>query len=238
MLTETMLRAAGSTTGDSVDRAGNPLLVHANERLSPARIRHLVDVYFAFVSRTLRGLGVREPDIEDAAQLVFLVASDRLTEIEGARERGFLFQTALRIASRARRTYTRRREASDEAVGERGDPRPGPDELTEQRLALRRLDDVLDTMPSDLRSVFVLHELEELTMAEIAAAVGAPIGTVASRLRRAREMFDTAAHEMNVGQEWTQRRSPGKAWTRREERIAPRCARPRWTATPSGARAQ
>jgi RNA polymerase sigma-70 factor (ECF subfamily) len=44
-------------------------------------------------------------------------------------------------------------------------------------------------MPIDLRTVFVLFEIEEITMAEIAALTGLPSGTVASRLRRAREEF-------------------------------------------------
>lgn len=155
-----------------------------------ARLRRLVDSHFAFVGRSLRGLGMRESDVDDGAQQVFLVAARRLAEIDEGRERAFLFQTVLRIASRARRTYGRRREVSDERLGEKSDPRPGPDELTEQRRARERLDQVLDTMPTDFRSVFVLYEIEQLTMAEIANVVGVPAGTVASRLRRARELFE------------------------------------------------
>jgi RNA polymerase sigma-70 factor, ECF subfamily len=55
------------------------------------------------------------------------------------------------------------------------------------------LDAVLATLPPELRQVFVLFELEELTMREIAAALRLPAGTVASRLRRAREMFKAEA---------------------------------------------
>ena len=44
-------------------------------------------------------------------------------------------------------------------------------------------------MPMELRAVFVLAELEEMTMAEIAAMTDTPPGTVASRLRRARAAF-------------------------------------------------
>ena len=50
-------------------------------------------------------------------------------------------------------------------------------------------------MPKDLRTVFVLFEIEELTMAEISNVVEIPTGTVASRLRRAREVFrETVSH--------------------------------------------
>jgi RNA polymerase sigma-70 factor (ECF subfamily) len=56
---------------------------------------------------------------------------------------------------------------------------------------------MLDQMPLDLRVVFVLYEIEELKMAEIATVVGIPQGTVASRLRRGRAHFaaQVAAHE-------------------------------------------
>jgi len=51
------------------------------------------------------------------------------------------------------------------------------------------LDRVLSDMDGDLRTVFVLYEFEELSMAEIADALSIPRGTVASRLRRARGDF-------------------------------------------------
>ena len=44
-------------------------------------------------------------------------------------------------------------------------------------------------MPEDFRNVFVLFELECMTMTEIAHVLSIPAGTVASRLRRARELF-------------------------------------------------
>ena len=51
------------------------------------------------------------------------------------------------------------------------------------------LDEILEAMPLELRAVFTLFELEQLTMAQIAPLLGVPQGTVASRLRRAREVF-------------------------------------------------
>jgi hypothetical protein len=51
------------------------------------------------------------------------------------------------------------------------------------------LDDILDQMPQDMRTVFTLFEFEDLTGPEIAQVLGIPLGTVASRLRRAREYF-------------------------------------------------
>jgi RNA polymerase sigma-70 factor, ECF subfamily len=66
------------------------------------------------------------------------------------------------------------------------------------------LDRVLDQMETDLRTVFVLYEFEELNMAEIASALGIPQGTVASRLRRARADFRQRVSRLEggVGTRW------------------------------------
>jgi RNA polymerase sigma-70 factor (ECF subfamily) len=61
--------------------------------------------------------------------------------------------------------------------------------LTEQRRAAAILDRLLAAMELDLRAVFVLDEIEEMSRAEIAQVLGIPEGTVASRLRRARQDF-------------------------------------------------
>jgi RNA polymerase sigma-70 factor (ECF subfamily) len=63
------------------------------------------------------------------------------------------------------------------------------EQLLDQKRARQILDQVLETMAPDLRMVFVLYELEELSMIEIANALTIPQGTVASRLRRARADF-------------------------------------------------
>jgi RNA polymerase sigma-70 factor (ECF subfamily) len=56
---------------------------------------------------------------------------------------------------------------------------------------------IMDGMDEDSRAVFMLFELEGLTMVEIAKVVDAPQGTVASRLRRAREHFERESRELS-----------------------------------------
>ena len=169
---------------------------------APARIRALVTEHFGFVWRSLVRLGVPRADAEDAVQQVFIVASQKVADIEPGRERAFLFGTALRIASRARRTAQRRREVLDDEPGDRVDPEPTADEQLDRARARAELDAILDGMPIELRAVFVLFELEQVTMAEIATLLDLPPGTVASRLRRAREHFQAAArrHAARGGQ--------------------------------------
>jgi RNA polymerase sigma-70 factor, ECF subfamily len=152
--------------------------------------RRLVLEHYDFVWRNLRRLGVPTADVDDALQQVFLVATRRLSSIVRGSERAFLFSTVVRVASIARRTVSRRREALDGGhLPETTDQAPGPDEVLEHRQARQLLDLVLDQMEMDLRTVFVLYELEELTVPEIAKLVEVPVGTVASRLRRARQTF-------------------------------------------------
>lgn len=155
----------------------------------PAALEGLVREHFAFVWRSLRRLGVPVGDADDAAQQVFLTTAGKLACIRPGCERAFLFGVALRTAQRWRRTTARRRETADDLLDTQRDSSPGPDELCDRERARRLLDTILDEMSPELRDVFVSYELEELTMAEIAEALGIPAGTVASRLRRARAHF-------------------------------------------------
>jgi RNA polymerase sigma-70 factor (ECF subfamily) len=160
------------------------------ERPSPERIGQLVREHYSFVWRLLRRLGLGEGDADDAAQQVFLVASGRLSSVEPARERSFLYGVALNVGARARRSLGRRREEPLEAAGERAAREPNAEQVLERREARALLDQLLDEMPEELRVVFVLFELEELSTPEIAELCAIPVGTAASRLRRARDDFD------------------------------------------------
>jgi RNA polymerase sigma-70 factor (ECF subfamily) len=112
-----------------------------------------------------------------------------MRDIDPGKEKAFLIQTAIRLAASARRARALSREVLTAELPEVSDGRPSPEQLSDQARTLRILDGVLAQMDLDLRSVFVLYEIEEMTMAEIAAVLQVPAGTVASRLRRAREDF-------------------------------------------------
>jgi RNA polymerase sigma-70 factor, ECF subfamily len=155
-----------------------------------ARIKGLVVEHHAFVWRSLVRLGVPRADAEDAVQQVFMVTSRRIDDISQGSDRSFLYGVCLRVASRARRTLARRREVlGDDACPERVDPGTRPDDMIDRARARVLLDEILSTMPLELRSVFTLFELEQMTMIQIAGLLELPQGTVASRLRRARELF-------------------------------------------------
>ncbi len=144
-----------------------------------------------FVWRQVRRLGLSGAEAEDVTQRAFIVASRKLERIEPGRERAFLFTTATHLAFNARRGRARRREEYVEHELE--DPRVSPEELVDQARARAIADKVLAAMEFDLRVVFVLFEIEELAIADIAALLAIPYGTVGSRLRRAREQFRDGA---------------------------------------------
>jgi RNA polymerase sigma-70 factor, ECF subfamily len=162
----------------------------AQEEPAPVRLGTMFASHGGFIARSLRRMGVLATDVEDATQEVFVVAACKLDQIGVGMERSFLFGTAMRIAADARRSQAarQRRDASDE-VDAQASPSLATDELVERSRARQALDRILETMPFEVRTVFALFELEGLTMAEIAELTGARPGTVASRLRRGRELF-------------------------------------------------
>ncbi len=153
-----------------------------------ARLRQMVDSYMDFVARVLRNAGTPAADVDDALQRTFIIADRRLDDIRFGSEKSFLLQIALRVAAHARRSAARRREVPEAELPERVEPAT-PEQLIGQKRARQMLDQVLDQMGEDLRSVFILYEFEQMSMAEIAGVIGIPSGTVASRLRRARAEF-------------------------------------------------
>ena len=73
-----------------------------------------------------------------------------------------------------------------ESFAEPADPAPQPEELFERSEAQRALRHGLDALPEDYRAVLLLRETEQLSYAEIAAVTGLELGTVKSRISRAR----------------------------------------------------
>lgn len=155
--------------------------------------------HFDAVWKALRRLGVDEAAADDAAQEVFIVAARRLGEVEVGRERPYLYGIALRVAANVRRANRRSIEHIDEDAISRS---PATGEATDALLEEKRwrieLEGILEKMPEDLRTAFVLFEFEGFTEREVAELCGVPKGTAASRLRRARELFQDAVRRLRL----------------------------------------
>lgn len=163
-----------------------------------ARLRRIVEGHYDAVWRTVRFRGIPDAYAEDVTLRVFCIAARKLDEIAPGAEQSFLLATAWRVASEHRRTASRRPVAADADVEMLEAPLPSPEELLDQKRARAALQSVLEAMTPDLRMVFVLFELEGLTLPEIATAADIPLGTATSRLRRAREAFQDIVKRRNA----------------------------------------
>ena len=131
--------------------------------------------------------------LDDGAQDVFIVVHRRLAEFEGRSSlKSWLFGIARRVAHDHRRRIGRkeRTEELPETVADPGGSTPAHD--AERAEAVRTLHEILTALDDDKREVFVLAELEQMTVPEIAEAIGANVNTVYSRLRAARAAFEQA----------------------------------------------
>jgi len=160
------------------------------------RLRQIVEANFDALWRFLRRLGIGEGDVDDAVQEVILVLARKLHVVETGSERAFVFSTAFRIASDMRKRAKRRREVEAAPLYEPAGFGPDPETSAEQKRLTEQFARVLAQLSLELRAVFVLYELEEFTMAEIAESLELPPGTVASRLRRGRETFERLATQI------------------------------------------
>jgi RNA polymerase sigma-70 factor (ECF subfamily) len=164
-----------------------------------ARLRRVVDAHFDALWRFLRRLGIAEGDVDDAVQEVILVLARKLDQVNGDSEKSFVLSVAFRVASDMRRRVKRRREVDAAPLLQLVSRDLDPEAAAEKRRMELLFGQVLAQLSLPLRAVFVLYELEDLTMAEIAETLQLPPGTVASRLRRGREAFERLAAQALAG---------------------------------------
>jgi len=155
-------------------------------------LRTVFDEHARYIIRTLRHLGVREADVEDVAQEVFVTVHRKLPEFEGrSKLRTWLYAICLRVASdHRRRAYVVRERATDNPPVDSGERRGDEaDTSLESRAFVQQL---LGELDDDKRAVLVLYEIEGLTMREVAEVIGCPLQTAYSRLHAARDLLKVA----------------------------------------------
>jgi RNA polymerase sigma-70 factor, ECF subfamily len=151
-----------------------------------------------YVWKTLHRLGIPARDVEDLVHEVFLVVHRHLSRYDPARPlRPWLFGIAVRVVSTFRQASRNVREVPSE-IGEQPDPAPPSDERLAAAEARALLLEALDTLDLDRRAVFVMHDLDEVAMPEIAAALDIPLNTAYSRLRLARAHLAACARRLRA----------------------------------------
>lgn len=165
------------------------------------------DVYrehLGFVWRTARGFGVGSAAIDDVVQEIFVVVHRRLPEFASRSSlRTWLSGIVLNVVRHHRRTRVRK-SPHELAQSEPADPdalqAPGrtPYDAAVQAEEARLVQRILEGLDDDKREVFVLVELEEVPVPEVAEALGIKLNTAYSRLRLAREEFERAVERHQV----------------------------------------
>lgn len=177
------------------------LTLGATPRPAPVpSFREIFEAHAPYVWRALRSLGVAERDADDACQEVFVVVHRRLPEFEPrANLRTWLYAICLRAASDYRRRACVRREQMTDAPPDVTAP-ADQHERVERTWARDALDRALERLDDEKRDVFVLYEIEGLSIAEVAEVVGVPLKTVYSRLAAARrQVIDLVKRWQAVG---------------------------------------
>jgi RNA polymerase sigma-70 factor (ECF subfamily) len=147
----------------------------------------LMTEHAGYVARLLRSLGVSEADLPDVCQETFLVVHRKLATFEGrSTMRTWISGIATRLASDYRAKAHRHRERLPETLPEVS-VEPGQQRWLESREGFSLMDAVLGGLREEQRTVFVLYELENRPMLEIALMVECPVSTAYARLTAARK---------------------------------------------------
>lgn len=160
--------------------------------------------YFSFVWSWTRRLGVPTDALDDVVQEVFVVVHRRLDTLERPESlRSWLYSIVRRTAStyhRGRRMRSGRESPEPFEYELANALQPSPLDLAVLSDDLQVLWRLIGTLDPRKRDVFVLAELEEMTVPEIAEAIGIPLNTAYSRLRAARQEFNEAFADYSAEQ--------------------------------------
>jgi RNA polymerase sigma-70 factor (ECF subfamily) len=160
--------------------------------------RAAFEAHHGYVWHSLRRLGIAERDLEDLTHDVFVVVHRKLADFDRGRPlRPWLFGIAVRVASDYRRLARNIRErvhAEPDAV----DVGPSPEAQVALGDAKRMVIAALQSVEEQRRAVFIMVDIDELPIPEVARALEIPLNTAYSRLRLAREEFAAAVRRLKL----------------------------------------
>tara|TARA_R110002096_G_scaffold433887_1_gene653690 strand:+ start:32780 stop:33331 length:552 start_codon:yes stop_codon:yes gene_type:complete len=154
----------------------------------------------SYVWNSLRRLGAHERDLEDLVHDTFLVVNRRLGDFDWSRPlRPWLYGIAMRVAADARKSARNRHETLSAEPPEPTGAQPGPEEEVSAQQNRNLVAQALDSLDFKNRAIFVMHDINEHTLAEASVALDTPMATLYSRLRVAREQFASAVRRIQNG---------------------------------------
>lgn len=165
--------------------------------VAPTSAAEVFREHGAFVFRLLRRLGVPDADLDDLTQEVFIIVHRSLDRYEERNQmRSWLYRICVREASRLRRSRKPAATVDVDTLVEPGGS--SPEDAVRANEARADFDRLLEVLDEERRTVFVLYEVEELSMEEVAKVVGCPLATAYSRLRSARQLVVAAAKRLEA----------------------------------------
>lgn len=193
-----------TTTGHAEWSADWDLVQQCAAGDEAARTRLVTDHQRMVYQLSLHLLGDAQEAL-DLSQEVFLRVFRTLGQFRGQSAlRTWIYRIVVTQASNRRRWWRRRHQAQQVALedhiahhGELPDQRvfAQPDLVAQQHQVAHRVWRALDALPFEQRSILVLREIDGLSYEEISYSLGVAVGTVKSRLARAREHLRQALQE-------------------------------------------
>lgn len=161
--------------------------------------RRMFDAEAAYVAASLGRLGIAPSDRDDLLVEVFVRVHREIARYDTSRPvRPWLFAFAARVASEHRRLSRHRREVLGDEIELVAPASDAPDRRLETDTARQLVEQALEALDDDKRAVFVLHDLDDTPVPEIARALSIAEGTAYSRLRAARAEFTSAVRRLRL----------------------------------------
>ena len=190
------------------DAANDDSLVRDVRRGSPTAFGAMMRRYNRRLYRTARAILKDDSLAEDALQEAYLAAFRHMDEFRGDAALGtwltrIVVNQALQALRRTRRDRVvvpfEESDAQHEALNVADSPDTGPENMLLRAQTRRLIERNIDALPEGYRTVFMLREVEDLTVEETAAALDIPAATVRTRLFRAKaRLRESLAQEMDV----------------------------------------
>ena len=150
--------------------------------------------YFDFVWASARRLGVDSSAIDDVVQEILIAIHGNLHTLQRPEAlKSWVYSVTRRTVSNHHRAVRARGGKTTTVVDDQLEShQPTPYEVTQKNSELLLLANLLAELDEPKRELFVLVEIEEMTVPEVADALDIPVNTAYSRLRAARLAFEAA----------------------------------------------
>src|ERR1700747_36146 len=185
-------------TGDKINIAVDADQDGMNDQSRRIRFENQMLPLMSEAYNLARWMMKKETDARDAVQDAYLKAFRYFESFHGDSGRAWLLRIVRNVcydALRARDSHRNIISIDEEMVAAAADPKPAPNVIAIREATKLRVREAIEALPLEFRTVIILRELEGFSYKEISGIVGVPIGTVMSRLSRARQQLATLLQE-------------------------------------------